>query len=127
MSYYLSILIEFIKNNENFSYFILFLWGLLDTLFPIWFFIYWEIFFLSGSILAWVWVLNIFYVTIVLYLWWIIWDSLSYYIWYKYWNTFLEKLFNKKWFVKIFKQDWKQKLLDMLEKKWLIKHLLKQS
>ena len=120
MSYYLSILIEFIKNNENFSYFILFLWGLLDTLFPIWFFIYWEIFFLSGSILAWVWVLNIFYVAIVLYLWWIIWDSLSYYIWYKYWNTFLEKLFNKKWFVKIFKQDWKQKLLEMLEKKWWI-------
>jgi len=120
MKEYLDLISNYISNHQHYSYIILFIGATLDTLFPIGFFIYWEIFFLAWSMLAWLWILNIFYVSIVLYIWWVLWDSISFYLWYKYWDNFLNWLFNSKLFIRLFKKYWKDELLKTLEEKWWI-------
>jgi len=111
-------MISFISIHKNVSYLILFLWAMWESLFPISFLIYWEIFFLAWSILAWYWLLNIAIVAPLLIIWWFLGDNISYFLWKKYWfniikyikgNRILWKIVNEKRFNIVdnfFKEKW---------------------
>jgi len=61
----ITILINFLSNHQTLSYLILFLGSLFETIIGFSFFIYGEIFFLSGSILAGMGILNIWLVVFI--------------------------------------------------------------
>jgi len=84
--------IEFLINYHKLTYFILFLGSMFETIIGFSFFIYGEIFFLSGSILAGMGVLNIWYVMLVLYAGGIIGDNISYFLGKKYGLNIFKKL-----------------------------------
>jgi len=89
-----------------------------ESLFPISFLLYWEVFFLAGSIMAWYWLLNIYIVAPLLICWWFLGDNISYFLWKKYWsniikyikgNRILWKIVNEKRFNivdRFFKEKW---------------------
>lgn len=117
MQYYLGLLIDFISNHSHYAYIILFFGAICDTLFPISFLIYGEIFFLSGAILAGMGVLNIFILVPILYAGGIIGDNTSYYIGHKYGSRILNWIHEKGWFSRIFKKESQATLTKMLEEK----------
>ena len=117
MQYYLGLLIDFISNHSHYAYIILFFGAICDTLFPISFFIYGEIFFLSGGILAGMGVLNIFILAPILYAGGIIGDNASYYIGHKYGSRVLAWIHEKGRFSTIFKKESQATLTKMLEEK----------
>lgn len=80
INHFIKILIEY----KEIAYFILFFGSMLETVIGFSFFIYGEIFFLSGAILAGMGILNIWIVTFVLYLGGIVGDNISYFLGRKY-------------------------------------------
>jgi len=96
----LTFLINFIQNNLNLAYFILFLGSFFETIIPFCFFVYGEIFFLTGGILAGLGLLNIYIVSFVLIFGGILGDNFSYFLGKKYGNKFINYFENKKYFKK---------------------------
>jgi len=84
--------IIFLLHHQELAYAILFMGSMFETIIGFSFFIYGEIFFLSGSIMAGMGVLNIWFVMIVLYLGGILGDSISYFLGRKYGFAFYLKL-----------------------------------
>ncbi|WP_024786692.1 MULTISPECIES: DedA family protein [unclassified Lebetimonas] len=80
INHFIKILIEY----KEIAYFILFFGSMLETVIGFSFFIYGEIVFLSGAILAGMGILNIWIVTFVLYLGGIVGDNISYFLGRKY-------------------------------------------
>jgi len=102
----------FLDINQFYVYLVLFWWAFFDAI--IWFnlFIYWEIFFLAGWILAWFGNLNIHVVFFVSIFWVILWDNFSYLIWKYFWKRLFKehkKIFTLKLYSKgkrIFDKYW---------------------
>lgn len=120
MQEFLNNFMIFIESHKNISYIILFLWAMWESTFPVSFFIYWEVFFLAGSILAWYWILNIYIIIPILIIWWILWDNLSYFLWNRYWNSFLKYLRNHKYLSKILTKKRYNKIEKFFQEKWWI-------
>ncbi|HHD92644.1 MAG TPA: hypothetical protein ENL06_03450 [Candidatus Portnoybacteria bacterium] len=96
--------IDFLFHHQVLSYLILFLGSYFETVIGISFFVYGEIFFLAGSILAGMNILNIWLVILVFYLGGVLGDSTSYFLGRKYGyqlyqylgkNFFLKRYLNK--------------------------------
>ena len=87
--------IAFLEANPNISYLILFLGSYFDTLFPMSFFTYGEIFFLSGAILAGTGYLNIWLVTLVCIVGGALADSSSFWMGKKYGQRLAYRVFKK--------------------------------
>ncbi len=111
-------LIIFIENHKNIAYLILFLWSIWEAFFPFSLFLYWEIFFLSWSILAWYGILNIFIVIPVLLFWWLLWDNLSYFLWFNYWDKILSYFKKHRFFWKYLNEKNVNKLEKFFNEKW---------
>lgn len=90
--------ITFLLHHQEMAYAILFLGSMFETIIGFSFFVYGEIFFLSGSIMAGMGVLNIWFVMIVLYLGGISGDNISYFLGRKYGFAFYSKLKNIRFF-----------------------------
>ena len=84
--------IKFLIENKELAYAILFLGSMFETIIGFSFFVYGEIFFLSGSILAGMDILNIWIVMLVLYSGGILGDNISYLLGRKYGLAFYSKL-----------------------------------
>ena len=117
-------LILFVELHNNLAYLILFLWSIWDALFPISFLVYWEIYFLAWSILAWYWILNIYLLIFVLLSWWFIWDNISYYMWYRYWNKIIWMLKKTNLLKDLLRKDKIEKINDFVQKKWWLSVLI---
>lgn len=87
--------IDFLQANEIWAYFILFIGSYLETLIGTGFFIYGEIFFLAGAILAGAGVLNIWLVAIACILGGILGDTSSYIIGRKFGHLIVKRFFKK--------------------------------
>ncbi|WP_458699672.1 LssY C-terminal domain-containing protein [Sulfurospirillum sp. 1307] len=85
-------LIGFLVHYKEFAYAILFLGSMFETIIGISFFVFGEIFFLSGSILAGMGILNIWIIILVLYSGGILGDNISYFLGRKYGISFYNKL-----------------------------------
>ncbi len=105
----LSSFINFLSHHQDIVYIILFLGSMFETIIGFSFFVYGEIFFLAGSIMAGSGILNIYNVALSLYLGAILGDNISYFIGRKYGKNiyytlrkinFLKKYINKKNYVK---------------------------
>jgi len=92
----LELLTNFFINHYHLAYFILFLGSYLETLIGVAFFVYGEVFFLAGSILAGIGVLNIWVVAFLSIAGGILGDSSSYLIGRIYGKKFIAKFFNEK-------------------------------
>ncbi len=95
----LKIFIQFLSTHQILSYLILFLGSFFETVIGLSFFVYGELFFLAGSILAGMGVLNIWLVVLVLYTGGLLGDSTSYFLGKKY-GFHLYEHFEKKIFFK---------------------------
>jgi len=82
----------FLENHQLWAYLILFLGAYFETLIGFSFFIYGEIFFWGGSILAGFGILNIWYVIIVLFVGGFVGDTSSYYLGKKYGHEIFKKM-----------------------------------
>jgi len=111
-------LILFIENHKNIAYIILFLWAIWEALFPLSLFMYWEIFFLSGAILAWYGILDIFIVVPILLFWWFLWDNSSYFLWKKYWDKIINFLKKHKYFWRYINTKNFDKLDNFFKERW---------
>ncbi len=100
ISFMLNILITFLSNHQILAYFILFFSSLFETIIGFSFFIYGEIFFLAGAILAGMGILNIWLVVIVLYVGGLLGDSTSYFLGRKYGFSLYQYLEGKGFFKK---------------------------
>lgn len=96
---FLDKLITFLIDYKDFAYIVLFLGSMLETVIGFSFFIYGELFFLAGSIMAGMGILSIWKVILVLYLGGILGDSISYFLGVRYGL----KVYNKLKTVKFFK------------------------
>lgn len=114
----IDLLMNFISTHQNISYAILFLWSLWEAFFPFSFILYWEVFFLTGSILAWYWVLDIYIVTAVLLIWGVLWDNLSYLLWLKYGDKIISYLRVHKLFWRYISDENFSKVEWFFEKRW---------
>jgi len=90
--------IALLLQHQEIAYLILFLGSMFETIIGFSFFVYGEIFFLSGSIMAGMGILNIWYVIIVLYSGGILGDNISYLLGRKYGFAFYSKLKNIRFF-----------------------------
>ena len=90
--------ITLLLQHQEIAYLILFLGSMFETIIGFSFFVYGEIFFLSGSIMAGMGILNIWYVMIVLYSGGILGDNISYLLGRKYGFAFYSKLKNIRFF-----------------------------
>ena len=95
----LKIFIQFLSSHQGLSYLILFLGSFSETVIGLSFFVYGELFFLAGSILAGMGILNIWLVVLVLYAGGLFGDSASYFLGKKY-GFHLYEYFEKKIFFK---------------------------
>jgi len=86
--------ITFLIHHKELAYVLLFMGSMFETIIGFSFFIYGEIFFLSGSILAGMSILNIWYVMVVLYAGGIFGDNISYFLGRRYGLSFYTKLKN---------------------------------
>lgn len=97
----LETVIQLLSNHQVSAYLILFLGSLLETIIGFSFFVYGEVFFLAGSILAGMNVLNIWLVILVLYSGGLLGDSTSYFLGKKYgfhlYKYFKDKIFFRKY------------------------------
>jgi len=84
--------ITFLMYHEELAYGILFMGSMFETIIGFSFFVYGEIFFLSGSILAGMGILNVWIVMAVLYLGGITGDNISYFLGRRYGLAFYAKL-----------------------------------
>lgn len=84
--------IVFLVQYKEFAYVILFAGSMFETIIGISFFVYGEIFFLSGAILAGMGILNVWIVILVLYGGGILGDNISYFLGRKYGISFYNKL-----------------------------------
>ena len=87
----MSAVIAFLQTHSVLAYPVLFLGSYADTFIGIGFFIYGEIFFIAGSVLAGAGVLDIWLVSLALYLGGILGDTSSYFIGLKYGASFFKK------------------------------------
>src|SRR3990167_6637862 len=87
----MSAVIAFLQTHSVLAYPVLFLGSYADTFIGIGFFIYGEIFFIAGSVLAGAGVLDIWLVALALYLGGILGNSSSYFIGLKYGASFFKK------------------------------------
>jgi len=87
----MSAVIAFLQTHSVLAYPVLFLGSYADTFIGIGFFIYGEIFFIAGSVLAGAGVLDIWLVALALYLGGILGDTSSYFIGLKYGASFFKK------------------------------------
>ena len=117
-------LILLVELHSHLAYLILFLWAVWDALFPLSFFIYWEIYFLAWAILAWYWILNIYIVSIILLIWWFIWDNISYYLGLNYWGKIISHLQKNTFFKKYLTKDNLDKIHNFVKEKWWISVLI---
>ncbi|NOX15717.1 MAG: hypothetical protein GXP61_06800 [Epsilonproteobacteria bacterium] len=92
--------ITFLITHKELAYIVLFMGSMFETVIGFSFFIYGEIFFLSGSVLAGMGILNIWFVMAVLYLGGITGDNISYFLGRKYGLAFYSKLKNVRFFKK---------------------------
>ncbi len=76
--------IRFLINHKDVAYIILFLGSMFETIMGFSFIIFGELFFLAGSIMAGMGILNIWEVIFVLYIGGILGDSISYFLGFKY-------------------------------------------
>jgi len=90
--------ITFLLHHKEMAYAILFMGSMFETIIGFSFFIYGEIFFLSGSIMAGMGILNIWLVIMVLYLGGILGDNISYFLGRKYGFAFYSTLKNIRFF-----------------------------
>ncbi len=97
--------ITFLMHHNELAYTILFMGSMFETIIGFSFFIYGEIFFLSGSVLAGMSILNIWLVMMVLYLGGITGDNISYFLGKKYGLTFYSKLRNVRFFKKFINKE----------------------
>ena len=93
--------IKFLIENKELAYAMLFFGSMFETIIGFSFFVYGEIFFLSGSILAGMDILNIWLVMLVLYSGGILGDNISYLLGRKYGLAFYSKLKNVRFLSKI--------------------------
>lgn len=87
----MSVVIVFLQTHSVLAYPILFLASYAETFIGIGFFIYGEIFFIAGAVLAGAGVLNIWFVALTLYLGGILGDTSSYFIGLKYGASFFKE------------------------------------
>jgi len=118
MNEILNNIMNYLEIHKNFSYIILFLWAMWESIFPLSFFMYWEIFFLSGAILAWYWILNIYIVAPLLILGWFFGDNISYFILKKYGYNILYFVENNKYLWKFLNKDKIYKVEKFFKQKW---------
>jgi len=97
--------IGFLIHYKEFAYAILFAGSMFETIIGISFFVFGEIFFLSGAILAGMGILNIWIVILVLYSGGILGDNLSYFIGKKYGISFYNKLKKMRLLNKLINED----------------------
>ncbi len=98
-------LIIVLIQHKELAYIILFTGSMFETIIGFSFFIYGEVFFLSGSILAGMGILNIWLVMAVLYLGGIIGDNISYFLGKKYGFAFYSKFKKIKFFKKFINKN----------------------
>ncbi len=116
MNVALDTFIVFLQNHLLWAYLILFLGSYFETLIVFSLFLYGEIFFLSGGILAGMGVLNIFVVCMVLFLGGILGDSSSYFLGRKFGGKWLLKKKKKTFLTKIFPVEKVEKSKKFLQK-----------
>jgi len=87
-------LIKFLINHKESAYVVLFLGSMFETIIGFSFFVYGELFFLAGSIMAGMGILNIWFVIAVLYMGGIFGDSFSYFLGNKYGKSIFNKFKN---------------------------------
>jgi membrane-associated protein len=87
-------LIVFLIDHKNSAYLILFLGSMFETIIGFSFFVYGELFFLAGSIMAGMGILDIRELIVVLYAGGIIGDSISYFLGFRYGPLIYDKLKN---------------------------------
>lgn len=99
------------STNQIILYLLHFVWAFFDSFIFSSFFIFWEIFFLSGWYLS-VDILDFFGVYLILVFWALFWDNVSYFLWKKYGR----KIFLRNG--KIFNEKKLEKWEKLLEKYW---------
>lgn len=109
-------LMNFLSTYKNLTYLILFLGSFFETVIGFSFFVYGEIFFLTGAILAGTGVLNIWIVIIVLYAGGLLGDSTSYFLGKKYGFKLYKSLENKIFFRNYLNQKNYNKGIRLFEK-----------
>ena len=90
---WLDYFLSFFQIHEHLSYLILFLGGYIDSIIGIGFFVYGEVFFLAGSILAGAGVLNIWFVSLACILGGILGDSTGYFLGKRYGAALTNRIF----------------------------------
>ena len=105
-------LLNSINEYPHYTYLFILLGAFFDTLIPVSFFVYGEIVFLVGSVLAWMGELNIYSVAFFSFLWWFLWDNTSFFLWRKYGDkairTFSQLPFVGKFFLKEKQEKYKR-------------------
>ncbi len=118
MESFFQYVLHFVQTHAQISYIILFFWSVFDTLVPVCFFIYGEVFFLVGAVLSWLWMLDIFTTCTVLFLWGLIGDNLSYYLWKHYWIKVIDGLRGGKIIWKMFSMKRQEKFQKLFARSW---------
>ena len=92
---WLDYFLNFFQIHEYLSYLILFLGGYIDSIIGIGFFVYGEVFFLAGSILAGAGVLNMWLVSLACIIGGILGDSTGYFLGKRYGTSLANRIFYK--------------------------------
>lgn len=114
----LNSLITFVEAHKNYAYFLLFIGACIETIFPISVFVYGEVFFLAGSILAGIGLLKIWIIAPLLILWGIVWDNISFHLGRYFWKNILNFLRHHPFFWKILHQRNYQYLKKHFKERW---------